>query len=151
MVLTLQTIGYIITQIGSNFQIEFKVEEYKDYMGKEESITANQPSSELRNKKLEELTNEWIKCLKHENGVEGKLVHIVSLKKNTLEHWRAVSFTCGNKILSIYPDGGFINEWHIARQPNGEYFTKDNVTCNTKIYLFRNKDIKFDIQIVTIE
>lgn len=48
MVLTLQTIGYIITQIGSNFQIEFKVEEYKDYMGKEESITANQPSSELR-------------------------------------------------------------------------------------------------------
>lgn len=151
MVLTLQTIGYIITQIGSNFQIEFKVEEYKDYMGKEESITANQPSSELRNKKLEELTNEWIKCLKHENGIEGKLVHIVSLKKNTLEHWRVVSFTCGNKILSIYPDGGFINEWYIARQPNGEYFTKDNVTCNTKIYLFRNKDIKFDIQIVTIE
>ena len=47
-------------------------------------------------------------------------------------------------------DGGFINEWNIAKQPNGERFDTQTITHDTKIYLFRNKEIKFDITIEDI-
>ncbi len=49
------------------------------------------------------------------NGV--KMTH-----SPTLTHWRELTVKCGRKRLCIYPDGGFINEWNIARQPNGERF-----------------------------
>lgn len=38
-------------------------------------------------------------------------------------------------------------EWNIGRQPNGERFEVETITHDAKIYLFRNKDIKFDITI----
>lgn len=145
MIITLQTIGYIIKKIDSNFEIKYNVEIYKDDKGKANSITANQPSSEKRDEWLTSLTMAWIDDLKHENNIEGKLIHIVSSPKRTLTHWRVLTITCGNKRLSIYPDGGFINGWNIGRQNNGERFDVQTITHDTNIHLFRNNDIKFDI------
>ena len=105
------------------------------------------PSSEVRDKWLTNFTNAWIDDLKYDQNIEGHLLPVVSVPKRTLTHWRVLSITCGNKKLSIYPDGGFINEWNITRQPNGERFEVETITYDTKIYLYRNKDIKFDIAI----
>lgn len=33
-------------------------------------------------------------------------------------HWRALSIQCGNKVLTIYPDGGFINGWNLSHVGN---------------------------------
>ena len=147
MMITIQTVWHIVKQIGSNFDIEFKVEAYRDDKGNANKICTNMPSSEVRDKWLTNFTNAWIDDLKYDQNIEGHLLPVVSVPKRTLTHWRVLSITCGNKKLSIYPDGGFINEWNIARQPNGERFEVATITYDTKIYLYRNKDIKFDIAI----
>lgn len=145
IIITLQTIEHIIKQIGSEFDIKFMVEAYKDDRGNADSICANQPSSEKRDAWLTSLTKAWIDDLSYEHGIKGSLIPVVSLNKRTLTHWRVLTITCGKKRLSIYPDGGFINEWNIGRQPNGERFDVKTITHDTNIHLFRNKDIKIDI------
>lgn len=151
MVITLQTIGHIVKQIGADFSIEFLIEYYRDDKGNAESISANQPSSEKRDIWLKSLTNAWIEDLYTESQIDGELVPIESKNKRTLTHWRVLSISCGKKKLSIYPDGGFINEWNIARQPNGEFYDTATITHDTKIYLYRNKEIKFDVTIENID
>ena len=147
IILTLQTIEHIVKQIGAGFTLGYKVEWYKDDRGNADSITANQPSSEKRDNWLTSLTNAWLEDLRCDDDIDGDLVPVVSVDKRTLTHWRELSIICGNKKLSIYPDGGFINEWNIARQPNGERFDTATITHDTKIYLYRNKEIKFDVMI----
>lgn len=147
MVLTLQTIEYIIKQIKLDFSIEYKVEMYRDDRGKADSISTNQPTSSARDSWLASLTNSWIDDLSHDYSIEGNLVPIVSLNKRTLTHWRELSIICGNKKLSIYPDGGFINEWSIARQLNDTFYDTSNITHDAVINLYRNKEIKFDVTI----
>ena len=147
MIITLQTIEHIIKQIGNSFNIGFNVETYKDIRGYANSITANQPCSENRDEWLTNLTNAWIDDLDSEIGIEGSLRPIVSVDKRTLTHWRVLSIECGDKRLSIYPDGGFINEWNIGKQPNGKFFDVRTISHDTKIHIFRNKEIKYDISI----
>ena len=138
IIITLQTIEHIIKQIGSDFDIEFLVEAYKDDRGNAASICANQPSSEKRDEWLTSLTKAWIDDLSYEHKIKGSLIPVVSLNKRTLTHWRVLTITCGNKRLSIYPDGGFINEWNIGRQPNGERFDVRTITHDADIHLFKN-------------
>ncbi len=145
MVLTIQTMSYFLKRIGNGFTIEYLVESYRDDHGNLNSITANQPTSELRNAWLERLTNAWLEDLRYDANIDGTLIPVVSVGKNTLTHWRVLTIACGSKRLSIYPDGGFINEWNIGRQPHNEYFDVKTITYDTKINLFRNKDIKFDV------
>lgn len=56
-----------------------------------------------------------------------------------------LSIEYGNKKLSIYPDGGFINEGNIEEQPHGLHYDTTNVTHESEINLFGNKKIKFDV------
>jgi hypothetical protein len=142
MVLTIQTIEHIVKQIGSNFSIEYKVESYRDDRGNAESITANQPSSEKRDGWLTNLTNAWLDDLRCDDDIDGDLVPVESVAKRTLTHWRVLSIKCGNKQLSIYPDGGFINEWSIGYN---KHLDVQTITYDTVINIFRNKEIKFDI------
>lgn len=150
MVITLQTIDHIIKQIRSDFSIEYLVESYRDDRGNAESISANQPSSEQRDSWLKSMTHAWIEDLNVDCQIEGKLVPIKSMNKRTLTHWRVLSISCGKKKLSIYPDGGFINEWNIAKQPKDEFYDTATITHDSKIYLYRNKEIKFDVDIENI-
>ena len=145
MIITLQTIEHIIKQIGNDFAIEYKVEWYKCDNGNADSISANQPSSAQRDSWLNSLTNAWIEDLTDDCNINGELIPVKSLDKRTLTHWRELSIECCGKKLSIYPDGGFINEWNIARQPNGVRFDTATITHDTKIYLYRIKEIKIDV------
>ena len=145
MILTIQTIDHFVRQIALDFSLEYRLEMYRDDRGNEDSITANQPTSGKRDDWLTEFTDIWMADLKHDYQIVGTLVPIDPLDKNGLTHWRVLSFECGKQRLSIYPDGGFINEWHIGRQPDGRFFEPTTIAYNSVITLFRNKEIKFDI------
>ena len=62
-------------------------------------------------------------------------------------HWRALSIQCGNKVLTIYPDGGFINGWNLSHVGNNKYYTIENTTTRDNIYITRIQDVKFDVNI----
>ena len=122
------------------------------------TTTANIPSSYSkedgrvgRDGWIETLANRWIDDLDYEDGIEGELVPVSSQPKNTLTHWRVLSFDCAGKRLSIYPDGGLMNGWSIYNAP-GQFHRYDTatITHDTEIDLHRNQEIKFDVTIEDI-
>ena len=155
IILTLQTVKYFIKEIGNSFSMEFKLERYDTDSGKWDSVTANIPSSYSkedgrvgRDGWIETLANSWIDDLDYEDEIEGTLIPVCSLPKNTLTHWRVLSFDCAGKRLSIYPDGGLMNGWSIYNAP-GQFHRYDTatITHDTEIDLHRNQEIKFDVTI----
>ena len=86
--------------------------------------------------------------LKDETGIMGYVNDVVSAPRRSLTHWRVLSFECAGKMLSIYPDGGIMNGWHIAFTP-GVYqrYEIDEMAHDTVIPLYRNQDIKYDVDL----
>lgn len=155
IILTLQTAGYFIKEIGNPFSMEFKLERYDTDSGKWDSVTANIPSSYSkedvrigRDDWIEPIANSWIDDLDYENQIEGTLIPVCSQPKNSLTLWRVLSLECAGKHLSIYPDGGLMNGWSIYNTP-GKYQRYDTSTIahDTEIDLCRNQEIKFDVTI----
>lgn len=158
IILTLQTAGYFIKKIGNDYTLEFKLERYDTDSGKWSSITANLPSSFSkedpyekktgRDEWLERLSKSWNDDMEYDESIKGTLFPIFSQPKNSLTHWRVLSFECAGKRLSIYPDGGLMNGWSIYNAP-GEYHRYDisTITHDTEIDLYRNQEIKFDVTI----
>ena len=155
IILTLQTVRYFIKEMGNSFSMEFKLERYDTDSGKWDSVTANIPSSYSkedgrvgRDGWIETLANSWIDDLDYEDNIEGTLIPVRSQPKNTLTHWRVLSFDCAGKRLSIYPDGGLMNGWSIYNAP-GQFHRYDTatITHDTEIDLHRNQEIKFDVTI----
>lgn len=144
ILITLQTIGHIIKQIGADFELEFLVEKYEDEHCKYK-IQSNLKDSAERNMRLGDLTNGWLCDIDNEFSIHGELIPIKSHERNSLTHWRVLSFECGDKTLSIYPDGGFANGWDIGK--NSKYFTLDNTDSRDCIALERSKDIKYDVTV----
>jgi hypothetical protein len=162
MILTLQTAGYFIKEIGNPFTMDFKLERYDSDSGKWDSMTANLPSSFTkqitstekklgRDEWLGSLAKSWQDDLDYEEQIEGTVLPICSQPKNTLTHWRVLSFECAGKRLSIYPDGGLMNGWSIYNAP-GQFHRYDTatITHDTEIDLQRNQDIKFDVTVEDI-
>ena len=151
MILTLQTIEYFIKQIKKDFEIKFLMEKYEDnnYHG---GITGNLKDYHERDLKLEELVNDWLYGIDGGYGISGEISPIISNEPRSLTHWRVLTLECGNKRLSIYPDGGFANGWSILRDwsVNTKRYTTDNTDTNDIITLKRIADIKFDISIEDI-
>ena len=162
MILTLQTAGYFIKEIGNTFTMKFKLERYDSDSGKWDSMTANLPSSYSkqittsekkigRDEWLESLANSWQEDLDYEDQIDGTILPICSLPKNTLTHWRVLSFECAGKRLSIYPDGGLMNGWSIYNAPGrSRRYDTATITYDTEIDLYRNQEIKFDVTIEDI-
>lgn len=151
IITTLQTIRYIIKKISSPFLLEFRIERYNVENGKRDNLGANQPSSKDRDEWLENMAINCVDDLNNE-GVSGTLIPVESRPKRTLTHWRELSFECAGKKLSIYPDGGFMNGWYIYNKP-GEFKQYDlsYITYDTEINLFRNDEIKFDVNIENMD
>lgn len=64
------------------------------------------------------------------------------------EHWRELRLVCGDKVLSIYPDGGFANGWNLDTDyyhARHEHFDHGKVWYNTAIHIKRDKGLKFDV------
>ncbi len=160
IVFSLQTISYFIKKIGNTFTLDFKIERYDTDSGKWNNLCANIPSSsdkeddygnvkQGRDKWLEDLANAMVEGLLYDDDIEGKLLTVRSAPKNTLTHWRVLTFECAGKRLSIYPDGGFMNGWMIHNEPGRErhYYDLSQITYDTEIDLQRNQEIKFDVVI----
>ena len=151
MVLTLQTIGGLVREIGKDFDIKFLMEEYEinNYRG---TITANLEDNHQRDEMLTNLTEGWLNDLSYNDNIEGKLEPIQSQPYNSLPHWRVLIMECAGKRLSIFPDGGFANGWNFLKDwtLNNKRFTLDNTDTNDIIYLKRSQDIKFDIALEDI-
>ena len=63
IILCTQTIKYFIQKIGFSYNLEFLVERYNSDNGKRDNIVANQPTSEDRDRWLENLANELVEGL----------------------------------------------------------------------------------------
>ena len=148
MVFTLQTIEYFVMQMKNPFSLRFKVENYYQDNGLRSSIMANLPNSEVRDTFLNNLLENWKDDLRHLE-LKGEILPVASAPKGSLTHWRVLSFECDGKVLSIYPDGGFMNGWCIQSGDN-PYIKLDDLTLNTYITLTRTQDIKFDVIIEDI-
>ena len=160
ILLSLQTISYFIKKAGNSYSLDFKIERYDTDSGKWYNLGANIPSSsdkvddygnvkEGRDTWLENMAKALLDDLNHDAGIEGELLPIFSVPKHTLTHWRVLTLKCAGKILSIYPDGGFMNGWMIYNEPGlpRRYYDLNHITIDTGINLFRNQDIKFDVTI----
>lgn len=147
MVLTLQTIEYFVSKIGNEFSLQFKFEEY-DNGGSRLQVMGNLPNSAIRDTILTQMTDGWLNSL----DVTGTLIPIKSLPEKALPHWRELSFVCGDKKLSIYPDGGFMNGWNLDNRidttgQRPKFYTPENTNTSDNISLYRKEDIKFDIDL----
>ena len=132
--------------------MEFKIEKYYAENGKSNSLVSNQPTSDERDSWLENLAKEMVSDLEYETGIRGTLSPVLSAQKRSLTHWRVLSFDCAGKRLSIYPDGGFMNEWMIYNAPGDyKYYDISTITHDTEISIYRNQDIKFDVTIEDIQ
>ena len=158
IVLSLQTIGYFVKEAGNPFSLEFKIERYDSTQGKWDNIAANIPSSYSkdlcgetklgRDGWLELLSGSWLSDMKTDNGIEGVILPISSQPKNALTHWRVLTLECAGKRLSIYPDGGFMNGWHIYDRHT---YTTADITHDAAVQLKRSEEIKFDVEIEDVK
>lgn len=157
IIFSLQTIGYMVKKIGNPFKLDFNIERYDSDSGKWDSITANLPSSYNkeqwgesmigRDEWLKDLSRDWMEGIKNENNLEGEVLPILAKPRNTLTHWRVLTLECAGKRLSIYPDGGFMNGWHIH---DNQWYPLDEITPDTVVTLRRYVDIKYDVEIETL-
>lgn len=148
MITTLQFIEQIMKPIGKNFSLTFLTEEYEE-SDNYRNISSNIYNWMDRNEEFRSLLKKWRdkvrRCVNDDN--------IKTQKSRSLPHWRELRIECGGKALSIYPNGGFINEWFLDEyKMNKEHriLTKDNVTIDSEIPLFRRKEIMYDAEIKDI-
>lgn len=151
MVLTLQTIEHFVKIINKDFTLEFLNEKYVD-SGNSYNVTQNLPTSTARNQRLETITNKWLNDMLSNNNIKGEFVPITSKDRRQLTHWRVLTIKCGNKALSIYPDGGFANGWFLPKKDN-PYFVShrtyhvEDTDTRDDIRLIRGMELKFDVTI----
>ena len=150
MVTTLQFIDHFIDMFNNRpFHISFKTEEY--YEGRPcYNISNNYENDVDRNEKLYELIDGWLtsKLNKDFNEVKN-LRRIETLPDKSLPHWRELRFSCAGKSLVIYPNGGIINEWFLARNRTQRLYRLDDTTVNDSLPLYRKKEIKYDAEVVS--
>ena len=144
MITTLQFINHFISKTECPFLLKFETEQYSDnsYC---RTISSSYSDYSDRDKILKKLSETWIE----ENGYDGEVL-IESKIPNTLPHWRELSFTCGDKRLIIYPNGGIINEWFLdidRAKKMHKYFSPDNTSASDPIPLKKKIDIMYDVEI----
>lgn len=144
IVLTLQTIGHFVKLISKDFSLEFKTERYYDPSAKC-GIQSNIYNSERRNDILEKQVATWAENLKSECGINCELKPVTSDEHGQLTHWRELSLRCGNKTLSIYPDGGFANGWSLNVEGNRNY-DADHTTTRDDIKMRLKQDVKIGVE-----
>lgn len=149
MITTLQFIKKIIelSQKQNRFQLTFQNEEYYERNGCNTNPFKAFVDDIERNEALKDYSCSLIQDLMDVDDPENFL-KIETSDEKVLPHWRELIIECGEKKMSIYPNGGFINEWFFDSQaPNIKYYTVENISINDKIALYRRNLIKYDVKI----
>jgi hypothetical protein len=66
-------------------------------------------------------------------------------------HWRELWIKCGENVLRIYPDGGFINGWKLNKREMKRYYNVDDTTTRDDVPIYLNEKIKIGITIEETE
>lgn len=149
MVTTLQFINTIVKKCGkvNHFHLTFLNEYYVDQNG-----TYNDPYKGLkyaddRNDVLESYIQEWIDEVLVLTP-DPNMYEINQKANGKLPHWRVLVIECGNKKISIYPNGGFINEWYFDRK-NSQHISQlnsiEDMRITDSIPLFRRQPVKYEV------
>lgn len=148
IILTLQTIEYLMRKIGRDFSIEFLLERYDDESTRT-GFAANLANSRLRDDYLKNMVKLWIDKLDNttHNMLHGTMLPIVSQSKGSLTHWRELTVECGDKKLSIYPDGGFINGWSLDKDRTTHFIRKEEADTDEIVPLALSQAVKYDITV----
>lgn len=150
---TFQVFEHFVKKIGKPFSLNFKI---LDFTGgyPNTSIFSNLPSAAAVEAMINKIGGQRnsIRILPGQAPVSEKPTcsGLTVEKKKTyeFEHWRELRLVCGDKVLSIYPDGGFANGWNLDTdyyRAEHKHFDHGNVRYNTAIRIKRDKDIKFDV------
>ena len=146
ILVAIQFIKRVIEVSGKrdNFSLSFLNEEYYDFKGTESYPFKGMVSEEKRNAVIDMLAQQ----LYEELDVDTMACpfSIKTLPSNGLPHWRVLEIKCGEKQISIYPNGGFINEWVYDKQINYKPIeNNDDLMIDDAVPLFRRKEIKYEV------
>lgn len=150
MVTLLQFIEYYAKLFKKPFSLDFHFEEFLDSNVWKENYNSTLKDSARRDELLEKITKEWKLFLRTtDHPCTNYVIH--SLPSRTLTHWRELSFKCGNKKLSFYPNGGIINGWNFDVQEAkrlGKFFSVRDVSAILdNVPMFRTQDIMYDVTV----
>ena len=143
-----QFIKRVLEKAGkeNNFSLTFKNEEYWDYSSRS---TKSFPSkgledAELRNELIESLSEQLYDLLETDKDLCP--FKNDTLACNSLPHWRVLVLKCGTKQISIYPNGGFFNEWKFdSKSTNNRYSDNADLEVGQSVPLYRVMEIKYEV------
>lgn len=144
IVLALQTIEYFAKLIKKDIEVKFNLEWYECGEQKK-GVFANIITSKKRDEILEMISEKWRDDLDDANYCSK--LDIDTAKSGELPHWRVLTLTCKGKRLSIYPNGGFLNEWEFNQPKSTKFYGPHNTTCKDSIPMKRKKSIKYEVHL----
>jgi DEAD/DEAH box helicase domain-containing protein len=145
IVTTLQFIDYFIERFGiKSFDLNFENETYKDDSNRNR-VDVNLIDSLERDEKLRKLTDIWLDN-KSKQNVRGTM-NILPQTSKKLPHWRELKFECGDCSLSLFPNGGIINEWFLDNKSNkcSKFYKNDNTTTEDAVPLHNRTEVMYDV------
>lgn len=147
ILVAMQFIESVITAAGKqdNFSLKFLNEEFYDYKGTDAYPFKGMNGHNLVNEVIELISEQMYNKLGGNTSICPFSIDTKGF--NGLTHWRVLQIKCGNKQLSIYPNGGFVNEWMFDKQvPCTKTFDRnDNLDIDDDMPLFRRKEIKYEV------
>ena len=150
---TFQVVEYFVKKIDKPFSLNFKISDFADGHPNTR-IFSNLPDAVAVEAMINKIGGQRnsIQIVLGQGSVSEKPVcsglTVEKKKAYEFEHWRVLRFACGDKVLSIYPDGGFANGWNLDTdyyRAEHKFFDHGNVQYNTAIHIKRNNGIKFDV------
>jgi hypothetical protein len=150
---TFQVVEYVVKKINKPFSMNFKIVDF-DGGHSNTSIFSNLPDANAVEAIINQIGRQRnsIQIVPGQGSVSEKPIcnglTVEKKKSYEFEHWRELRLVCGDKTLSIFPDGGFANGWSLDidyYRAEHKRFAHENVRYNTKIRIKRDKDIKFDV------
>ena len=146
VILVLSVMAYFIRLCNRPFKLKFLLEEfYTDARGK--SIVGNMSSNQERDEFLKEKLRDLLYFLGTEMNLSGTAEEKISQSKGVLPHWRELTLRCGDRILRIIPDGGFMNGWHLNDKPYLWNNRLDEISFLTSVPLIRTDEIQFVVKL----
>jgi superfamily II DNA/RNA helicase len=146
VLIAMQFISSVIKLAGkeNNFSLKFLNEEYYDFKGTDSYPFKGMSGHEIRNRVINQLAEQMYALLG--SDTTSCPLSIETLPFNGLTHWRVLIIKCGDKQMSIYPNGGFINEWIFDKNtPYKTYDKNENLLIEDEMPLFRRKEIKYEV------